>query len=104
MNTIDVFVYITCQCVVCLTYWCMCLHNHHAPTFLSTINNMHTTTQMNKCKAGGPNDASCHLGPCVSVRTEVFSSGPQGQRWPRAGVVRGGLDQKGSVHPTEVVK
>ena len=40
----------------------------------------------------------------VSVRTEVLLLGPQGQRWPRAGVTKGGLDQKGSVHPTEVIE
>ena len=40
----------------------------------------------------------------VDVRTEVLSSGPQGQRRPRAGVAKGGLDQKGSVHPTEVIE
>ena len=38
------------------------------------------------------------------VRTEVLSSGPQGQRQPRVGVAKGGLDQKGLVHPTEVVE
>ena len=38
------------------------------------------------------------------VRTEVLLSGPQGQRRPRVGVAKGGLDQKGSVRPTEVVE
>ena len=38
------------------------------------------------------------------VRTEVLSLGPQGQGWPRAGVAKGGLDQKGSVGPTEVIE
>ena len=40
----------------------------------------------------------------VSVRTEVLSSGPQGQRRPRVGVAKGGLDQEGLVRPTEVVE
>jgi hypothetical protein len=39
-----------------------------------------------------------------TVRTEVLSSVPQGQRRPRAGVTVGGLDQKGSVCPTEVIE
>ena len=39
-----------------------------------------------------------------SIRTEVLLLGPQGQRWPRTGVAKGGLDQKGSVRPTEVVE
>ena len=43
---------------------------------------------------------TCLLG----VRTEVLSSGPQGQRRPRVGVAKGGLDQKGSVRPTKVVE
>jgi superfamily II DNA helicase RecQ len=42
--------------------------------------------------------------PPNTVRNKVLSSGPQGQRQPRAGVAVGGLDQKGSVCPTEVVK
>ena len=43
-------------------------------------------------------------GLTMAVRTEVLSLGPQGQRRPRAGVAKGGLDQKGSVRPTEVVE
>ena len=39
-----------------------------------------------------------------SVRTEVLSLGPQGQRQPRAGIAKGRLDQKGSVCPTKVVE
>ena len=42
--------------------------------------------------------------PVIIVRTEVLSSGPQGQRRPRASVARGGLDQKGLVCPTEVIE
>ena len=38
------------------------------------------------------------------IRTKVLLLGPQGQRRPRVGVTRGGLDQKGSVCPTEVVE
>ena len=39
-----------------------------------------------------------------AVRTEVLLSGPQGQRQPRVGVAKGGLDQKGLVRPTKVVE
>ena len=42
--------------------------------------------------------------PRSFVRTEVLSLGPQGQRQPRAGIARGRFDQKGLVHPTEVVE
>ena len=48
----------------------MCLFASHIGAYVyttTTINDMHTTTQMNKCKAGGPNDASHHLGPSVSL-------------------------------------
>ena len=38
------------------------------------------------------------------VRTEVLLSGPQGQRWPRAGIAKGRLNQKDLVRPTEVVE
>ena len=37
------------------------------------------------------------------VRTKIPLLGPQGHQQPRAGIARGGLDQKGSVCPTEVV-
>ena len=40
----------------------------------------------------------------ATFRTEVLLSGPQGQRRPRAGIAKGRLDQKGLVHPTEVVE
>ena len=39
-----------------------------------------------------------------TVRTEVLLLGPQGQRQPRVGVAIGGLDWKGSVCITEVIK
>ena len=47
----------------------MCLFASHIGACVyttTTINDMHTT-QMNKCKAGGLNNASRHLGPSVSL-------------------------------------
>ena len=55
-------------------------------------------------QSGGVGNASCGHPRGRCVRTEVLSSGPQGQRWPRVGAAKGGLDQKGLVCPTKVVE
>ena len=49
------------------------LFTNPPPPSTLTTNDMHTTTQMNQCKAGGLNDTNCHSGLYVSFHIIIVS-------------------------------